>query len=74
MTMAVSTPMRLDFGDVLGDLRRHGRIDAVGLLAHEGFAGELEEDALVGGAGAEVTDGDYRSRTLRARGMPRCEP
>ena len=26
-------------------------IDAVGLLAHQGFAGELQEDALVGGAG-----------------------
>ena len=35
----------LDFGDVLGDLRRHGGIDAVGLLAHQGFAGEFQEDA-----------------------------
>ena len=41
----------LDFGDVLGDLRRHGRIDAVGLLAHQGFAGQFQEDALVGGSG-----------------------
>ena len=41
----------LDLGDVLGDLRRDGRVDAVGLLAHQGFAGEFEEDALVGGAG-----------------------
>ena len=41
----------LDFGDVLGDLRGDGGIDAVGLLAHEGFAGELEEDAFVGERG-----------------------
>ncbi len=42
---------RLDLGDVLGDLRRHGGIDAVGLLAHQGFAGEFQEDAFVGGDG-----------------------
>ena len=35
----------------LRDLRGDGRIDAVGLLAHQGFAGELEENALVGGGG-----------------------
>ena len=42
---------RLDFGDVFRDLRRHGRVDAVGLLAHQGFAGKFQENAFVGGAG-----------------------
>ena len=52
----------LDFGDVLGDLRRDGRIDAVGLLAHQGFAGEFEEDAFVGGRGRRRSrDRDYSS-------------
>ena len=55
MTMAVCDAHPLDFGDVLRDLRRDGRIDAVGLLAHQGFAGEFQEDAFVGGAAAEVT-------------------
>ena len=39
----------LDLGDVLGDLRGDGRVDAVGLRAHQGFAGEFEEDAFVSG-------------------------
>src|SRR6185295_20397083 len=43
-------PHALDLGDVERNLRRHGRVDAVGLFAHQGFAGELEEDALIGGA------------------------
>ena len=37
----------LDLADVLGDLRGDGRVDAELLLAHQGFAGELEEDAAV---------------------------
>ena len=64
MTIAVSTPIALDLGDVLGDLRRDGRIDAVGLLAHQGFAGEFQEDAFVGGAGGGVTRSDYSSGGL----------
>jgi hypothetical protein len=40
-----------DFGDVTCDLRRHGRIDAVGLLAHQGFAGKFQEDAFIGRSG-----------------------
>ena len=38
---------RLDLADLAGDLRGNGRIDAVALLAHEGFAGEFQEDAFV---------------------------
>ena len=37
----------LDLGDVLGDLRRHGGVDAELLLAHEGFTGELQQDPAV---------------------------
>ena len=37
----------LDLGDVLGDLRGDGGIDAELLLAHEGFAGELQQDPTV---------------------------
>ena len=40
----------LDVGHVHGDPRRDGRIDAVGLVAHQGFAGKFEEDAFVGGS------------------------
>ena len=41
---------RLDLGDVLGDLRRHGGIDAELLLAHEGFTGQLQQDPAVTGS------------------------
>ena len=41
----------LDFGDVERDLGGDGRIDAVVLFAHQGFAGQLEEDALIGERG-----------------------
>ena len=37
----------LDLGDVLGDLRRHGGVDAELLLAHEGFTGQLQQDPAV---------------------------
>ena len=33
---------------VMRDLRRHGWIDAVVLRAHQGFAGQFQEDAFVG--------------------------
>ena len=53
----------LDFGDIVGDLRRHGRIDAEVLLAHQGFAGQLQKDAFVGGSGrGRSRERDYRSR------------
>jgi hypothetical protein len=32
-------------------LRRDRGVDAVGLRAHQGFAGKFEEDAFVGGSG-----------------------
>ena len=35
----------LDLADVLGDLRGDRRIDAELLLAHQGFAGQLQQDA-----------------------------
>ena len=38
---------RLDLGDVLRDARRHGRIDAVGLVAHQGFAGQFQKNSVV---------------------------
>ncbi len=41
----------LDVFDVPGDLGGDGRVDAVLLLAHQGFARELQEDAFVGGVG-----------------------
>ena len=46
---------RLDFADLVRDLRGHGRIDPVALVAHERFAGQLEKDAFVrnGGIGHE---------------------
>ena len=37
----------LDLGDVARDLRRNRGIDPVVLFAHQGFAGEFEEDAFV---------------------------
>ena len=41
----------LDFSHILGNLGRDDRIDPVGLLAHEGFAGNFQEDTLVGERG-----------------------
>ena len=37
----------LDLADVAGDARGDGGIDAELLVAHQGFARQLEEDALV---------------------------
>ena len=45
----------LDLGDVLGDLRGDGGVDAELLLAHESFAGELQQDAAVGGRSGDCT-------------------
>ena len=39
----------LDVGDLAGDLVGDGRVDAEFLLAHQGFAGQLQENALIGG-------------------------
>ena len=39
----------LDLADLLGDLRGDRRVDPERLLAHEGFAGEFEEDAAIDG-------------------------
>lgn len=36
-------------GDFLDDAPDGGGVDAKGVVAHQGFAGELEQDALVGG-------------------------
>ena len=40
-------PEALDFRDLPADLRRHGRVDAELLFAHQGFAGELQQNAAV---------------------------
>ena len=45
MTMAVWTPSSWISPHLRGDLRRDGRIDAERLFAHQGFAGELQQDA-----------------------------
>ena len=45
MTTPVWTPSLLDLADLLGDLGRDGRVDPELLLAHQGFAGELQQDA-----------------------------
>ena len=39
----------LDLADVLRDLGRDGRVDPELLLAHQSFAGELQQDAAIGG-------------------------
>ena len=63
MTIAVCTPRRLDFRDVFGDAGGDGRVHAVALVAHEGFAGQLQKDALVGGLGrvgrTDMCDSNY---------------
>ena len=46
----------LDFADLLCDLCGDGGVDPEVLLAHQGFAGELQEDAMVDGSGHR---GDY---------------
>ena len=42
---------RLNFGDVLGDSGGNRGIDPVVLVAHEGFARQLQEDTFVVGRG-----------------------
>ena len=39
----------LNLGDISGDLRGYGRVDTVVLLAHQRFAGQFQENALVRG-------------------------
>ena len=55
---------RLDFADLARDLRGDRRIDPEGLLAHQRFAGELQEDAGVDGRGHARTI--IADRVLRA--------
>jgi len=42
---------RLDLADVTGDARSDRRVDPKRLVAHQGFTGELEQDATVNGRG-----------------------
>ena len=42
---------RLDLRNLLGDLISGDRVDPERLFTHQGFAGELEEDAAIGGFG-----------------------
>ena len=62
MTTAVWTPSCWISPMSLGDLRGDGGIDAELLLAHEGFAGQLEEDAMIDGSGH--VSGDYIAQWL----------
>ena len=39
---------RLNLTDIVGDASRHGGIDAELLVAHQGFARQFQQDALVG--------------------------
>ena len=58
---------RLNLGDVLGDARGDGRVDAVRLVAHQGFARQLQEDAFVeGGEAAGTKDYTRCVRCVRA--------
>ena len=62
MTMRRLDPEALDFGDVLRDAIGDGGIDAVGLIAHQRFARQFQQDAAVGGlarARAADTTGNY---------------
>jgi hypothetical protein len=45
MTTAVWTPSCWNLADLTRDLGGDGGIDPVRLIAHEGFAGEFEEDS-----------------------------
>ena len=47
----------LDVRDLAGDLVGDGRVDAEFLLAHQGFAGQLEENALISGHGGRQYTG-----------------
>ena len=42
---------RLDRGDFVRDAGGDRRVDAVGLVAHQGFTRQLQQDALVGRLG-----------------------
>jgi hypothetical protein len=37
-----------DFGDLIDHALDGGTVDAEGIVAHQGFAGQFEQDALVG--------------------------
>ena len=68
----------LDFADLLGDLGGDGGIDPEGLFAHEGFAGEFEEDARSGRTRDHRTlsafGNSYRSRSRGFEGLVCSEP
>ena len=69
----------LDFADVHGDPRHHGRIDAELLFAHQGFARQLEEDSLVDGGrirGRRMTSDQrlYAARRARTEHGARLAP
>ncbi len=63
ITIATSTPLFGDGDDLFGVLAQSYAIDAVGLVAHQAFAGELQEDALVlGGPWLVVCGGESKIR------------
>ncbi len=61
----------LNFGDVFGDAVGDRGVDPVVLLAHEGFAGQFQEDARVGGNG-RVARGHVRLMIIQGHGCDRC--
>ena len=49
-TTATCTPSSLNRLELFGDTARNVDVDAVVLLAHQGFAGDLQQDPAVGQA------------------------
>ncbi len=74
MTTAVWTPSCWISAMSLRDLRGDGRVDAERLLAHQGFAGEFEEDAVVDGRGGhgDVIIATAECWVLGADGLGAC--
>jgi len=58
---------RLNLADVTRNARRDGGIDPEGLLAHEGFTGQLEKDATVDRGGRHYAE-LYKGKGQRAEG------
>ncbi len=62
---------RLNGANVVGDASGHGRVDAELLLAHQGFARELQEDPFVdwGGRGSSGIGGHQDPIISQAPGL-----
>ena len=62
-TIPTWTPSAADLGDLAGDERAERRVDAVGAVAEERLAGQLEQDPPV----ADARRGAVRARAGRRR-------